>query len=211
EDEARDRNQRNHEQRDASIVQDLDGGHQLKAGCGSLRGVELDEIFRKFIQAEFETDWEKARLEHGRAAGRTIEETNTAFDRFRCSTLDGRPVDPPEAVAAGLAEHVRRAVVGADSVTIDFGRTRRLFSGPAAIAAKLASTTCYRPGCHVRVTDCEIDHLRPYVARAGPTDQANAGPACQRHNRFKEARTFTVWRDPIGEWIIERPDGTRLE
>ncbi len=270
EDGARDRNQANHEKRDASIIQDFDGGHQITGKCGSLQGAQLLEIFRKFIEAEFETDWEKARLEYGdlatkdhlqrsdaqrrfdalfeiflRAAStvpsdstagvvldvvmddetfqrelarlegqdvpeRGADDLDDAFERYRCSTLDGAPIEPTEAVAAGLAGHARRVVVDAAGVVLDMGRTRRLFTGPAAVAARIASTTCYWPGCHVPVSACQIDHLDPFC-RGGPTDQANAGPACGRHNRFKEQCGFRVWRDPTGRWIVQRPDGTQVE
>ncbi|CAN5904178.1 hypothetical protein BH23ACT2_BH23ACT2_22310 [soil metagenome] len=129
---------------------------------------------------------------------------------FRCSTLDGHPVDVTEAVAAALIGHVRRAVIGADSVVIDLGRRRRLFTGPAQLAARLGATHCYWPGCHVPVTDCQTDHLRPWGdRRGGSTNPGNGGAACGKHNRHKE-RGFTVTRDPAGHWYTYRPDGTEI-
>ncbi len=130
---------------------------------------------------------------------------------FRCSTLDGHPVDPTEAVANALLGHVRRVVVGADSVVIDLGRRRRLFTGPAQLAARLSSTECYWPGCHVPVTDCDTDHLIPWADRGGgSTNPRNEGPACGRHNRHKN-HGYSVHRDPAGTWHIHRPDGTELD
>ncbi|MGI8939637.1 MAG: hypothetical protein ACR2JF_15775 [Iamia sp.] len=93
----------------------------------------------------------------------------------RCSTLDGNPVEVTEAVAAALIGHIRRVVIGADSVVIDMGRKRRLFTGPAALAVKLSNTTCFRPGCQVPVTDCQSDHLRPWSTRA---DGSGGGCTC---------------------------------
>jgi len=142
---------------------------------------------------------------------RTPHEANEAFENYRCSTLNGDPVDPTEAVAAALVGHVRRAIINSASVTIDLGRTQRLFTGPAAIAAKLNTTHCYWPGCRTPVRFCEIDHLDPHC-RGGPTDQDNAGPLCSRHNRHKHTHGYTVNRDPTtGHWTIQRPDGTQLE
>ncbi len=264
-----DTNQRNHENRDAKLVQDFDQSWVFTAGCASLAGAEIHTIFQHFIDAEWQTDWEKARIEHGDdATAEHIERTDAQrrFDAFygifqraastppggkapelvynivvdqrtyerqlvalasgrrsaadpddesyRCSTLDGRPVEPTEAVAASLLAKVRRVVLGADSVVIDLGRTQRLFTGSSRLAAQLAATECFWPGCHVPATQCQIDHLVPFGERddgggRGRTDPGNGGPACGKHNRFKE-QGFSVWRDADGRWHVHRPDGTEI-
>lgn len=136
---------------------------------------------------------------------------------YRCSTLDGRPVEATAAVAHALVGHVRRVVIGADSVVIDLGRRRRLFTGPAALAVKLARETCYWPGCQVPVTRCQCDHLTPWATRAhgsaggGCTCPGNGGPGCGKHNRFKHRHDFRVRRDPDGTVHVHRPDGTRVD
>ena len=241
----------------------------MLAGCGSLSGAELKTIFDHFVDAEFRTDWDKAKIEHGdatvkahlertdgqrrfdapsaifqRAAATepdgtgpklvtnlviddaTYDRTLTALatgvrpaadpddESYRCSTLDGHPVEPTEAVAASLLGKVRRVVVDVDSVVIDLGRSRRLFTGSARLAAQLANTECFWPGCHVPVTHCQIDHLTPFTERddgrgGGRTNPDNGGPACGKHNRHKE-HGYTVWRDSSG-WHVLRPDGTEIE
>ncbi len=133
---------------------------------------------------------------------------------YRCSTLDGRPVEATAAVARALVGHVRRVVIGADGVVVDMGRRRRLFTGAAALAVKLGSTTCYWPGCHTPVTRCQCDHLRPWSARAdgsggGCTCPGNGGPGCGRHNHLKE-KGYRVWRDATGTIHVRRPDGTEI-
>ena len=60
-----DTNQRNHENRNARMVQDFDQSWRWEGGCGSLQGAQMHEIFRHFYDAETESDWDKARLEHG--------------------------------------------------------------------------------------------------------------------------------------------------
>ena len=147
--------------------------------------------------------------------------------KHRCSTLDGRPINPVEAVAQALNGHVRRVVVGADSVVIDLGRGRRLFTGAAQLAVRLSATSCYWPGCQVPVTDCQTDHLTPWDDRGGTrpgggTSPGNGAPAFRyswagwsvealggRHNRFKD-HGFTVRRDPTGTCHVHRPDGTEI-
>ncbi|CAN5162816.1 hypothetical protein BH20ACT3_BH20ACT3_06690 [soil metagenome] len=122
----------------------------------------------------------------------------------------GSPIDPTEAVATALIDHIRRVVIGADSVVIDLGRRRRCFTGAAQLAARLAATECYWPGCHVPVTDCQIDHLIGWADRAGgSTNPGNRAPACGRHNRYKQ-RGYRVHRDPTGRWHTLRPDGTEI-
>ncbi len=262
--------EQNHESRKASLIQDFDKAWRLKAQGGTIDGAEMREVFDHFIEAEFQTDWEKARAEFGddvaidqlartpaqrrfdalyaifmQAASaapgtqrpRTV--TNIVMDvktyehhlarltdplyngndsrhrdDYRCSTIDGHMVDPTEAVANSLVGHVRRVVVGADGVVVNMSRTMRLFTGSAALAARLTARHCYWPGCYVPVSHCDVDHLRPFSERddgsgGGATDQANGSPACRRHNRFKE-RGFTVHRDEVGDIHIYRPDGTLL-
>ncbi|MEO9220745.1 MAG: HNH endonuclease signature motif containing protein [Mycobacteriaceae bacterium] len=270
-----DANERRHENRDASFVQDFDGSWTFRGGCASLSGAEVAEIFKRFVEAETLADWEKARAEHGDAAtvadlgrtdnqrrfdalfqifqraasdqaahggsvvvtnividhvtferlcrqfaGATVEPPDPGFgpgagrgsgDGFRCSTLDGRPVGATDAVANALVGHVRRVVVGADSVVIDLGRRRRLFTGAAQLAVQLSAAECYWPGCHVPVSDCQTDHLIPWADHkgGGSTNPGNGGPACGRHNRFKE-HGYRVWRDGAGTWHTHRPDGTEI-
>ncbi|MEO6628928.1 MAG: HNH endonuclease signature motif containing protein, partial [Aquihabitans sp.] len=96
--------------------------------------------------------------------------------------------------------------------TIDLGRRSRLFRGPAALATRLGNTHCYWPGCHVPVSNCQIDHLIPWANPGnspGQTNPHNGGPACAKHNRHKE-RGFTVNRDPNGNWHTHRPNGTEI-
>ena len=263
-------NQRRHENRDFRLHRDFDGGWTFEGGCGSLSGVEVKTIFDHFVDAEFRTDWDKAKIEHGdattkehlertdaqrrfdafyamcrRAAStepggtapeivtnlviddttyqRTLEalitgirpEADPGDPSYRCSTIDGHPVEPTEAVAASLLGKLRRVVIGADGVVIDLGRSVRLFTGLARLAAQLANTECFWPGCHVPVSQCQIDHLVPFSERddgggGGRTNPGNGGPACGKHNRHKE-HGYTVWRDTHGRWHTHRPDGTEIE
>ena len=112
-----------------------------------------------------------------------------------------------------LLWHVRRVVVGADGVVLDMGRRRRLFTGARQLAVRLANRTCYWPGCNVPVTQCQTDHLDSWSPTGdrggGSTNPGNGGPACGKHNRYKQ-QGFTVWRDPAGRWHTYRPDGTEV-
>jgi hypothetical protein len=62
-------NQRNHERRNATMLQDsIDLSWQMKAGLASLQGASIDDIFSHYIAAERLADWEKARATHGDVA-----------------------------------------------------------------------------------------------------------------------------------------------
>lgn len=127
---------------------------------------------------------------------------------FRSSTLDGHPVDPSDVVAEALLGHVRRVVIGADSVIIDLGRTQRCFTGPAALAVKLRDEQCAWPGCHLPTSQCQSDHLMAW-ATGGRTDPGNGAPLCGHHNRTKELG-YRIERDDLGRLHTYRPDGTEL-
>jgi len=152
-------------------------------------------------------------------AGGTSAQTIDPFSPAHlCCTIDGLPLDPTEVAAAALVGHVRRVVVGSDSVVIDLGRRQRLFTGSAQLAVRLASRECYWPGCHVPVSQCQTDHLQAWSGDGsigpdpggGTTSARNGGPACGRHNRHKQSG-FTVHRDRDGAWHVIRPDGSEIE
>ena len=128
-------------------------------------------------------------------------------EAHRCETQSGTPVEPHEAAAWSLLTRVRRVIVDQTSTVIDLGRARA-FTGNSRRAAKLQSSECIWPGCHVAVDRCQIDHTRSH-ARGGRTRPGNGAPACGRHNRLKE-HGYTVWRDPSGEWHTYRPDRTEI-
>jgi hypothetical protein len=59
-------------------------------------------------------------------------------------------------------------------------------------------------------TEPDVWRQRCGTLDVGPTDPANGGPGCPRHNRFKSKRGYIVRRDPDGTCHTHRPDGTEL-
>lgn len=147
-----------------------------------------------------------------RLMGEDVDQDDPTRDDYVCATKTGSVLPPRSAVARALLGHLRRNVIGADSVTIDLGR-RRLFTGYARLAAQLNANECYWAGCHVNVSRCQVDHLTPHSNAhdrgGGCTNPHNAGIACGKHNRHKE-RGYTVTRLDDGAIEIRRPDGTIL-
>ncbi|QXC60013.1 HNH endonuclease [Aquihabitans sp. G128] len=72
EDGTRSADERNHQQRDAKLIQLPDLSWRLTARFGSLQGARLRAVLDAAIDAESALDWEKARAEHGDAA--TVED-----------------------------------------------------------------------------------------------------------------------------------------
>ena len=151
-------------------------------------------------------------------AGEDVGQDDPCRADYTCATLTGHRLHARTAVARALLGYLRRNVVGADGVTTDLGR-RRLFTGYARLAAQLSASECYWPGCHVNVSQCQVDHLRPHSNRDGPggpdpggglTSPHNGAPCCGKHNRHKE-RGYTVTRREDGTIHIQRPDGSTLD
>jgi Domain of unknown function (DUF222) len=263
-DGAHDAHERAHTQRDAhlSIV---DERVYLDARGGVPAGAVIEEIFERFCQAEFHTDWDngfakwgermnpslldrtaaqrrfdallaiftaaagagvagrvdplvniivdQTTLEHhlARLAGADPEPIDPAtVDERRCETASGHQLDPNDTLAAALTGHVRRVVFDTAGVVIDLGRRTRLFTGGSRDAVMLADRWCLWPGYDLRSGRCQTDHTQPWAAGSGPTSPNNGGPACARHNRWKQQHGFRTWRDPTGHWHICRPDGTEI-
>lgn len=131
--------------------------------------------------------------------------TVDVFER-RCETSRGLPIDPRAAVAAAVLGRVRRVVYDSSGVVIDLGRSRRLFTGSSREAVWLQGRQCLWPGCGLDAD--EQDHNEGW-GRGGDTSPGNGGPACGRHNLWKE-RGYLVWRESDGTWRVVRPDGSPL-
>ncbi|MEZ5412638.1 MAG: DUF222 domain-containing protein [Acidimicrobiales bacterium] len=130
-------------------------------------------------------------------------------DTYRCSTLDGVPLEPIEQFFSSLANEVRRVIVNTKGVVIDLGRKARLFTGSARLAAQLQHPHCIWPGCSIPTTQCEVDHLHDH-AKGGHTNPGNGAPLCGFHNRWKQ-KGFATTRDPLtGRWRTYRPDGSLI-
>lgn len=181
-------------------------------------GVEMVEIFERFRDVEFATDWHSGVVadidtyEHHLAntAGLPTEPIDPrTFLQRRCETVDGHQIAGADLVAASLAGHVRRVIFNGPSAIIDIGRKRRLFTGPLRDVLALIDRTCLWPGCGLPTRHCQSDHIKPW-ATGGATSAANGGPACGHHNRFKHRNRYHTWRDQDGAWHITRPDSTQI-
>jgi len=126
----------------------------------------------------------------------------------RCRTANGTPIHPELLLTALLTGHVRRVVTDDQGTVIDWGRKKRLYTGPARAAAKLLIKRCTHPGCSVHTGAATVDHVDEWVRDAGRTDQRNADVLCSAHNRFKSRAGWRTRRDVDGRTWRLRPDGS---
>lgn len=129
----------------------------------------------------------------------------TRLEDLRGSLARVGATDAADSVSAATARRLAcgagiiPAVLGGDSVPLDLGRQRRLFSEGQRVALSTRYTECAAEGCDRPFAWCEVHHLRPWDS-GGPTDLDNAVPLCGRHHRMLDEpwRQHVVRRDPGG-------------
>lgn len=104
---------------------------------------------------------------------------------------------------------IRKVVCDRQGVIINYGRTRRLFTGRQRQAVLLQAARCNWPGCHAPHRQLQADHVTPWAAQNGETNITNSNALCGWHNRLKQ-HGYTTHRDPHGHWHHYRPDGTEI-
>ncbi len=78
--------------------------------------------------------------------------------------------------------HLLPMVLSGDSVPLDLGRERRLFTRHQALALSATHDSCAAQGCDRPFAWCELHHLVPW-SQLGTTDLDNAVPLCGHHHR----------------------------
>ncbi len=146
--------------------------------------------------------------DHGLGRSRAPDTATSPTDR-RCHTDGGAPVDEHDLLRAALTGHVRSVLLADDGTVINWGRKRRLFTGPARDAALFNITGCERPGCNVRAPHSQVDHATEWND-LGRTDQDNRTIQCSHDNRAKHRLRLIVRRSSDGYLNWHRPDGTYL-
>jgi Domain of unknown function (DUF222) len=139
-------------------------------------------------------------------AGEEVVFDPKRYRRWQCETLGGTTLTPGAALAAAMAGHIRRVVIGASEASIS--QKTRVFTGPLRRLIQTRDTTCVWAGCDIPSDRCQADHITPWRATQD-TSAGNGAPLCGRHNRYKEHGYHTS-RDANGNWHIQRPNGTTI-
>ncbi|MGH3510619.1 MAG: DUF222 domain-containing protein, partial [Nocardioidaceae bacterium] len=103
------------------------------------------------------------------------------------------------ACSAGLLP----AVLNGESLPLDLGRTKRLFSEAQRVALATRHRSCAADGCERPFAWCELHHDSPFAA-GGPTDLANAVPVCNFHHQRLHDPAYKHRRQPDGSLSFHR-------
>ena len=95
------------------------------------------------------------------------------------------------------------AVLGGDTIPLDLGRARRLFSPGQRKALLVRDQTCRAEGCDVPGTWAEAHHLAPW-STGGRTDLANGLLLCNHHHHRAHDTGYRTDRLPNGDIRFHR-------
>ncbi|WP_165570487.1 HNH endonuclease signature motif containing protein [Aeromicrobium sp. IC_218] len=98
------------------------------------------------------------------------------------------------------------AVLDGDSLPLDLGRTKRLFSKHQKTALGLRDLGCVAPGCDRPPSWSEVHHPIPW-SEGGPTDLDNAVLLCPRHHHQAHRDGWQFRRGQHGHVQTRGPDG----
>jgi hypothetical protein len=86
------------------------------------------------------------------------------------------------------------AVLGGDSVPLDWGRTKRLFTQDQREALAVIDGGCTAPGCDRPPSWCETQHTQRWWANTGETNLDNGTLHCSAHHHQADTENWTYKR-----------------
>ncbi|GAB3027962.1 hypothetical protein GCM10011376_16700 [Nocardioides flavus (ex Wang et al. 2016)] len=117
--------------------------------------------------------------------------------------LTGDRITAAQARRLACTAKILPAVLGADSLPLDLGRARRLFSPAQRKALLVRDRTCRAEGCDVPGTWCDAHHLDPWHT-GGRTDLADGVLLCNHHHHRIHDDAFRVERLANGDHRFHR-------
>ncbi|KRE98664.1 hypothetical protein ASG88_16540 [Nocardioides sp. Soil777] len=118
--------------------------------------------------------------------------------------LTGDLITAAQARRLACTAKILPAVLGGDSIPLDLGRARRLFSPGQRKALLIRDKTCRAEGCDVPGTWCDAHHLGPWSG-GGRTDLDNGVLLCNHHHhRAHDTAGFRTDRLPNGDIRFNR-------
>jgi hypothetical protein len=100
------------------------------------------------------------------------------------------------------------AVLGANGVLLDLGRSQRLATAQQRTAMRVMYSTCGAPGCAVAFEHCTMHHIA-YWRRGGHTDIGNMLPLCSKHHHLAHEGGWLLQLSADRYLTITKPDGSR--
>lgn len=128
----------------------------------------------------------------------------TLRDGLRAAHLlgSGEPISARDARRLACDCSLIPAVLGADSVLLDQGRSRRIFTGALRTALIARDRGCAFPGCDAAADCCDGHHIVPWAV-GGRTELGNGVLLCPYHHRLVEPDPL---RSPERQWQITFDD-----
>ena len=118
--------------------------------------------------------------------------------------LTGDLITAAQARRLACTARILPAVLGGDSIPLDLGRARRLFSPGQRKALLIRDKTCRAEGCDVPGTWCDAHHLDPW-STGGRTDLDNGVLLCNHHHhRAHDTAGYRTDRLPNGDVMFHR-------
>ena len=126
--------------------------------------------------------------------------TSSAPDSSPATTSPAtrRPITAAQARRLACTAKILPVVLGGDSLPLDLGRTRRLYSPAQRKALLIRDRTCRAEGCDVPGTWCEAHHHDPWHT-GGHTDLADGVLFCSHHHHQAHEPRWRLERLPNGD------------
>jgi hypothetical protein len=115
----------------------------------------------------------------------TIDYRTLLGDLGHATLADGSPISAGEARRLACDADILPAVLDTNSVPLDIGQHRRLFSQELRQALVLRDRGCCFPGCEAPPSACQGHHIQPWWDN-GPTALHNGALVCPYHHRLVE-------------------------
>ncbi|KQY44401.1 HNH endonuclease signature motif containing protein [Cellulomonas sp. Root137] len=113
---------------------------------------------------------------------------------------DGTPVPMSELAKALCEADITRVVMSAESLPLDVGRSKRLFTTAQRRAAVVRDGQCTWNGCAQHASRCEVHHVRWWDRDRGDTSISNAALLCKHHHSEVHRLNLSIQR-------LEKPPG----
>jgi hypothetical protein len=108
----------------------------------------------------------------------------TLIDKVACATLStGTKISAGQARRMACELRMLPAVFGGESLPLDVGRAKRLFTGHQRRALELRDKGCVVPGCDRPPSWCIAHHAREQWAHGGEIDLDDGVLLCPHHHR----------------------------
>lgn len=117
--------------------------------------------------------------------------------------LTGDRITAAQARRLACTAKILPAVLGGDSLPLDLGRAKRLFTPAQRKALLIRDQTCRAEGCDTPGTWCDAHHLDPWHD-GGPTDLDNAVLLCSHHHHRIHDTGYRTDRLPNGDLRFHR-------